>query len=72
MYIGDPVMFHAKYILICLEEKSDLGDEKRVQDLVARCRLGTSVKKIVLFSWLEGEEVKYKSLTRGTLSGFGK
>ena len=50
-------MFHAKYIVICLEEKSDLGDEKRVQDLVARSRLGTSVKKIVLFSWLEGEEL---------------
>ena len=58
-------MYHAKYIVICLTDKQEVGSESRIQDLVARSRLGTSVKKIVLFSWLEGEEVKYKSLVRG-------
>ena len=67
VYCGDPVMYHAKYIVICLEDRTDIWDERRVQDLVARSRLGSSVKKIVLFSWLQGEEVKYKSLTRGSL-----
>ena len=65
VYCGDPLMYHAKYIVICLTDQKDLGSESRIQDLVARSRLGTSVKKIVLFSWLEGEEVKYKSLVRG-------
>ena len=59
-------MYHAKYVVICLEEKEELGVEGRMQDLVARSRLGSSVKKIILFSWLEGEDVKYKSLTRGS------
>ena len=61
-------MYHAKYIVICLTDKEDLGSEGRIQDLVARSRLGTSVKKIVLFSWLEGDDVKYKSLVRGVLT----
>ena len=61
-------MYHAKYIVICLTDQKDIGSESRIQDLVARSRLGTTVKKIVLFSWLDGEDVKYKSLVRGTLS----
>ena len=31
-------------------------------------RLGTTVKKTVLVAWMEGEEVKYKSLKRGQLA----
>ena len=31
-------------------------------------RLGTTVKKTVLLAWMEGEEVKYKSLRRGQLN----
>ena len=27
------------------------------------------VKKVILFSWLEGAEVRYKSLTRGQEEG---
>jgi len=65
-YCGDPVKYHAKYIVICVENKESISNENRVQDLIARCRLGTSVKKIILFSWLEEDEVKYKSLTRGS------
>jgi tRNA splicing endonuclease len=49
--------------VICLE--SELEPRSRVQDLVAVSRLGTTVKKTVLFSWLEGREVKYNSVTRG-------
>ena len=49
--------------MICLE--SEVDPRGRVQDLVAVSRLGTTVKKTVLFSWLEGQEVKYSSVTRG-------
>ena len=37
--------------------------------MIHRCRLGTGVKKVILFSWLEGAEVRYKSLTRGQEEG---
>jgi len=65
-YCGDPVKYHAKYIVICVDGEESIANENRVQDLIARCRLGTSVKKIILFSWLDEDEVKYKSLTRGS------
>ena len=64
VYCGDPVKYHAKYIVICLEDSQYLTDAS-TQQLVARCRLGAGVKKIVLFSWTEDDEVKFKSLTRG-------
>ena len=67
VYCGDPVKYHAKYIVICIESEEDINKPGRVQDIIARCRLGTSVKKIVLFSWLSGDDVKYKSLTRGNV-----
>jgi len=73
VYCGDPVKYHAKYIVICLKSSEEMRlvteSEGRVQDLVARCRLGTGVKKVILFSWLEGAEVRYKSLTRGQEEG---
>lgn len=65
VYCGDPVMYHAKYIVICVTSGADIVNPARMQDLVARSRLGTSVKKTVLFAWLEGENVKYKSVRRG-------
>jgi len=66
VYCGDPVKYHAKYVVICVESGEHVSRAgARVQDLVARCRLGTGVKKIILFSWLKGEDVKYKTLTRG-------
>jgi len=66
VYCGDPVKYHAKYVVICVESEDHVSRvETRVQDLVARCRLGTGVKKIILFSWLQGEDIKYKTLTRG-------
>jgi len=65
LYSGDPVSYHAKFIVICLHSSKEIENEKRIQDLVARSRLGTCVKKTILFSWLEGEDVKYRSLKRG-------
>lgn len=64
VYLGDPVMVHARYIVICRENAVEEGWRGRKQDLVALCRLGTTVKKTVLVAWMEGEEVKYKSLRR--------
>jgi len=66
LYSGDPVSFHAKFIVICLLSPKEIETETRIQDLVARSRLGTCVKKTILFSWLEGEDVKYRSLRRGS------
>jgi len=68
VYLGDPVMVHARYIVICRENAVEDGWRGRRQDLVALCRLGTTVKKTVLVAWMEGEEVKYKSLRRGQIS----
>ena len=65
VYCGDPVKYHAKYIVVCVSGRAEVESETRAQEVVARCRLGAGVKKVVLFSWLEGAEVRYKSLTRG-------
>lgn len=62
-YLGDPVIFHARYIVVCREGAG--GQECRPQDLVALSRLGTCVRKVVLLAWLEGEEVRYRSVRRG-------
>jgi len=67
VYSGDPVKYHAKYIVICINCAAEIESERRIQDLVARSRLGTCVKKTILFSWLENEDVKYRSLRRGVL-----
>lgn len=50
LFIGDPVLFHAAYIVICQVRKS-LDEEKLSEKLlVARCRLGTAVKKTILLA----------------------
>ena len=50
LFIGDPVLFHAAYIVICQVQKS-LDEEKLSEKLlVARCRLGTAVKKTILLA----------------------
>ena len=50
LFIGDPVLFHAAYIVICQARKS-LDEEKLSKKLlVARCRLGTAVKKTILLT----------------------
>lgn len=61
VYPGDPIQFHAKYIVICCENDEIYTDEK---DLVAKSRLGTSVKKTVLLATYDKDEnkVKYKAI----------
>jgi len=58
VYPGDPMQFHAKYVVICFEDPISSMDEK---DLVARSRLGTSVKKTVLLATYQDDEIKYKA-----------
>jgi len=52
-YPGDPVMFHATYVVIC--QASMQCDERMIneKELVAKCRLGTAVKKTILISYFE-------------------
>ena len=38
VYLGDPVMVHARYIVICRENAVEDGWRGRRQDLVALCR----------------------------------
>ena len=38
LYSGDPVKYHAKYIVICLNSGEEIQNENRIQDLVARSR----------------------------------
>lgn len=65
VYQGDPMRFHAKYLVICIESLERDFPEHRPQELVGRCRLGTTVTKTVLLAWLQrGGEVRYKSLRR--------
>lgn len=58
-YPGDPLKFHAKYVVICCNENPESIDEK---DLVARSRLGTNVKKTVLLAHIVKDKVKYKAI----------
>ena len=54
----------------CLEKKTPISPSpiRIYQWLLWLVRLGTTVKKTVLVAWMEGEEVKYKSLRRGQIS----
>jgi len=64
VYLGDPVRFHAKYILICQGYKSR-NDELRPQELISRSRLGNQVRKIVLVANLSGQnDVVFTSFKR--------
>ena len=70
-YPGDPVLFHASYVVICYEyEGSDILTINE-NELVAKCRLGTAVKKTIILSYFDkggsvkndkSEEVKFKVL----------
>jgi tRNA splicing endonuclease len=71
VYPGDPLLFHARYILLCLAGGPESQAAGRPQDRVAGVRLGGSVKKAVLLAWLEGDEVRYHRLRRG-VAGKGR
>jgi tRNA-splicing endonuclease subunit Sen34 len=60
LFPGDPVKFHAKFLVICTERSEALS----ATDLVALGRLGTSVRKTVVLSSLsdDGNTVMYQSL----------
>ena len=66
------MLFHASYVVICYEyEGSDILTINE-NELVAKCRLGTAVKKTILLSYFDkgrsvindksGKEVKFKVL----------
>lgn len=58
-YPGDPIQFHAKYVVICCDTIDNMSE----RDLVAKSRLGTNVKKTVLLAFLDSNQtVRYKSL----------
>ena len=58
-YPGDPIQFHAKYVVICCNDPyEDMGEK----DLVARSRLGTNVKKTVLLASRKCEKIIYKAI----------
>ncbi|XP_069699872.1 tRNA-splicing endonuclease subunit Sen34 [Periplaneta americana] len=60
VYPGDPIKFHAQFLVICI----DGNDALPATDLVALGRLGTSVRKTVVLSSLseDGNSVMYQSL----------
>lgn len=58
VYPGDPVLFHAKFIVKCVEDV----DQVNIHDLVTWSRIGTSTKKtLVVASLGSTKKVEYKS-----------
>ena len=55
-YQGDPVSFHAKYVVICPDTNALGGSEISERSLVAKCRLGTAVKKTILISSFDNDK----------------
>ncbi|PNF37704.1 tRNA-splicing endonuclease subunit Sen34 [Cryptotermes secundus] len=60
VYPGDPIKFHAQFLVVC----TDSNEALPATDLVALGRLGTSVRKTVVLSSLsdDGNTVLYQSL----------
>ena len=61
VYPGDPIQFHAKYVVIC----QDAPEQSSEIDLTTRSRLATSTKKTVIFASLKssnGDEIKYQAV----------
>ena len=55
-YQGDPVLFHAKYVVICPDTNALGGSVISERSLVAKCRLGTAVKKTILISSFDNDK----------------
>jgi len=66
VYLGDPVKFHASYIVLCLDKNSHNSLFSRPQDLVAKSRLGGQVHKTVLIAKLNvtKDGVSFTSIRR--------
>ncbi|KAJ9596257.1 hypothetical protein L9F63_027120 [Diploptera punctata] len=60
VYPGDPIKFHAQFLVICIDRDEALA----ATELVALGRLGTSVRKTVVLASLtaDGNSVMYQSL----------
>lgn len=57
VYLGDPILFHAVFIVKCLENENQLMN---VSEIVSLGRLGHSVKKkFVLAAATSDDQVKY-------------
>ena len=53
------MLFHASYVVICYEYKGSDILTINENELVAKCRLGTAVKKTILLSYFDkGSTVK--------------
>jgi len=61
VYLGDPVRYHAKYIVICQGRNAGVP---RPQDLVSKSRLGNQVCKTVLIAKLRGDNVIFQQISR--------
>lgn len=60
VYPGDPVKFHAQFIVVCMEEEAELT----TSDLVTYGRLGSSTRKTFVIATIsETSCVTYQSLT---------
>ncbi|KAK6628475.1 hypothetical protein RUM43_002290 [Polyplax serrata] len=58
-YPGDPIKFHAFFVIICLEKCKKL----QMQNIITYGRLGQSVKKTVVLSYLDNnDKVSYQSI----------
>ncbi|EEB17576.1 conserved hypothetical protein [Pediculus humanus corporis] len=58
-YPGDPVKFHAFFIVVCLKTREKL----QLQDVITYGRLGHSVKKTVVLAYLnDNNDVSYFSI----------
>ena len=59
IYPGDPIMFHAQFIVHC----QDRSEELSVNDLISVCRVGSNVRKTQVFASFstEGETINYQS-----------
>ena len=58
VYPGDPIQFHAKYVVIC----QDSPEQSSEIDLTARSRLATSTKKTVIFASLKSSKITYQAV----------
>lgn len=59
-FVGDPVKFHAMYMVKCLKS---FTEEITMQRLVAYGRLGVSVNKLTVFAYLKDDDlVNYQTL----------
>lgn len=54
LYLGDPIAYHAAYIVRCVENPNA---KLSPSELVAFGRLGTSVKKKAVFASMDDNEV---------------